>query len=1522
MAAPAKCSISAKAKAASDKATVKALDAAQQTGQSAVLSQMSNYAQYQTKQQSAAPPLQKLVTPPPPKITKKHDLINYYLSQGLVGQQVVDAMATKGFKVKVADVNANIKWYGSEKIPANFPKADLEAAKAKAAKAIKEAEDLLKMQQGAPSAAASKDVTHATAGLEAAPVVVNDPVAKVEAILGKKVYNASAINLAATAKNVGLTVDEFKTVWLKAGGSLEFAQPYIKQYYPEAINVVEAVAAPPVKPYPKAGTPEYSQMLLEQGHTTQDLINAGLPVPNAQFNAAFDKFVEQQAAKTYDLATAPALDELEKKLVDLAKLHDPLASSMFDIKNPQWLVNKAQALGATPEQAYDLLFKSGNPDMTNAFAYQVIEEEYGASAAQALLNAPAAPAVSSLDIKASKFLEEAVAQQGYGTGATSVAGLDPDWVATTAKSMGASYEEAVDLAHKANSAGVMTPHQVDLAVNTVYGKSGVIDVAGLTANLKKFTGAAFTDLKNVQPSFIIKNAQAMHLTEAEAIALTEQTTFWDENKALHIQYAVKKQYGTLPAGQETWDAFLQANSTAAVNLSPGSHFSPPAANGLGTKVYINNLIEQGFTQDVIENAVAANYKHLSVADAKAWVKQEMDKAVAAKFTTMTKQITPFAGGDIVTYAKQMFTQGFTPEQVIKQLKLQYPSWTGEHVINDAHGIWLVQNKAMSAAVPASQAAAEVAPGKVKVIKDYKDKKHDLIYKLRMAGYKGYEVVDEMAKFGYKIKLADVNANIKYYNTPKIPASKHVFSQIATPQVTAAGTMKPGVPVSAPTPQAKLEVGEVPFEKAEAVMVKRIGEAQGSNPGGLFENADGKKWYVKQYTNVLQAKNEYAANEIYRRLGVKVPTSKVLQAADGKLYIATSYVENTQTLAKAGLTKEKAEAILDSFAADVLTANWDAVGLELDNIIYGADGVALRVDQGGSLLFRAKGGLKDQNALRNTIGEWESFANPSVNPAYRKVFEAAGITSAEEITSIVQQLKSVESAWGAVGNDWRHFLKVNAPQLPASDIEQLGSILNARTKLLLAKRDAIEKARKQAEALKNLMKQTFNTTNLKYQELGKAAASAVNAATPPGAIAFQTNPFAHEWAVITQAPQVVLDAGYEGLTHWYIKYFPDLKPNNLVQLLNAYYQKFPGKIHGVIPQPEHITNLIRKEVGVPDEVIPMRAGFAEDASAHKNLHPDARRFEQMLTTEEHKAIRSYTGSSNGINGALRENRLSGSGYEKQANALDNAMRKSSVPSNVIVWRGVGGSSELLGLSPQDFMRLVGARIEDLGYGSFSVKKGVAKNFAGGNVLIRAHLPKGTKGVYVQETGLSAHTSEYELILPRGTQFTVTRVSYDGHYYIVDTEIAAQPVAGFIAPSATAQARSTMELIKEFETNTGLDINELAGQPINIIQEHLAEAGLSWNKAEVEAVSAMVNNTSATTTVAPAASDWVAKAPFKSMDTLLEEMAKAVGFSNVHTLKEAIKLPGWKKKMTEKAKSLGWSQVQWNTVKKNLLNDGGA
>lgn len=163
----------------------------------------------------------------------------------------------------------------------------------------------------------------------------------------------------------------------------------------------------------------------------------------------------------------------------------------------------------------------------------------------------------------------------------------------------------------------------------------------------------------------------------------------------------------------------------------------------------------------------------------------------------------------------------------------------------------------------------------------------------------------------------------------------------------------------------------------------------SNLGGstgtkLYKNTASNKWVVKKaekgggYEQII---SEAITNAIYQSVGIPVPKFKldpannalILQYIDGKLLSNATSAEVDQ--AKIELSK--------GFIMDALLANWDVIGLGKNNIILPSDGSPpVRIDNGGSLTFRAQGGPKP---FTDTVEELETMRNKKTSPQAASIF---------------------------------------------------------------------------------------------------------------------------------------------------------------------------------------------------------------------------------------------------------------------------------------------------------------------------------------------------------------------------------------------------------------------------------------------------------------------------------------------------------------------------------------------------------
>lgn len=243
--------------------------------------------------------------------------------------------------------------------------------------------------------------------------------------------------------------------------------------------------------------------------------------------------------------------------------------------------------------------------------------------------------------------------------------------------------------------------------------------------------------------------------------------------------------------------------------------------------------------------------------------------------------------------------------------------------------------------------------------------------------------------------------------------------------------------------------------AKTILAKKVGSQKGSNPGGFYKGADGQMRYVKFYRDPDQGKSEYLANNLYRDLGLGAPNSHLFDVK-GKAGFASDIIDG-KTLEdiefkKGKVPEELANKILEGFAADILMGNWDAVGLDHDNIIVDKSGIPHRIDNGGTFTFRALAGKKPEQLL-GKITEFRGFADPSINREYAEIFDAAGIDTPDDMARrFRQQVKRIVKLRNEYGN-WKNYVKKKVSNW--KDADKIVKMLEARTKLLINKAKTLE-----------------------------------------------------------------------------------------------------------------------------------------------------------------------------------------------------------------------------------------------------------------------------------------------------------------------------------------------------------------------------------------------------------------------------------------------------------------------------------
>lgn len=158
-------------------------------------------------------------------------------------------------------------------------------------------------------------------------------------------------------------------------------------------------------------------------------------------------------------------------------------------------------------------------------------------------------------------------------------------------------------------------------------------------------------------------------------------------------------------------------------------------------------------------------------------------------------------------------------------------------------------------------------------------------------------------------------------------------------------------------------------------------------------AEGADVYVKKLKTPDHVKNEVLANRLYELAGV--PRPEVHFGTDprtiGSVFLTGDTFQSlSDVLDGPNGDPDIVAEIRENFVVDAWLANWDVAGLTYDNIVV-VDGVATRIDSGGSLLYRAQGSPKG-SAFGGKVTELESLRDKSVNAQSARVF--AGITTEE------------------------------------------------------------------------------------------------------------------------------------------------------------------------------------------------------------------------------------------------------------------------------------------------------------------------------------------------------------------------------------------------------------------------------------------------------------------------------------------------------------------------------------------------
>jgi len=167
-----------------------------------------------------------------------------------------------------------------------------------------------------------------------------------------------------------------------------------------------------------------------------------------------------------------------------------------------------------------------------------------------------------------------------------------------------------------------------------------------------------------------------------------------------------------------------------------------------------------------------------------------------------------------------------------------------------------------------------------------------------------------------------------------------------------------------------------IEKAWSFLKQEV-RLRGSTGAMLRTQPDGKRVVVKR--GAFQSgnpeahiNNEFDMNRYLHELGVGVPDARMTEEY-GRPTMITDYEEGAKPIrANRDLTPtEDTPKLREDVVPHALIANWDVLGMDLDNVLRRPDGSLTYVDVGGAGAFRAQGQPKG-NRFGNIVSELDTF----------------------------------------------------------------------------------------------------------------------------------------------------------------------------------------------------------------------------------------------------------------------------------------------------------------------------------------------------------------------------------------------------------------------------------------------------------------------------------------------------------------------------------------------------------------------
>ncbi len=172
-----------------------------------------------------------------------------------------------------------------------------------------------------------------------------------------------------------------------------------------------------------------------------------------------------------------------------------------------------------------------------------------------------------------------------------------------------------------------------------------------------------------------------------------------------------------------------------------------------------------------------------------------------------------------------------------------------------------------------------------------------------------------------------------------------------------------IQLPAATGRPLVNTGEFPQSLDNLEEVRNLG---GSTGAKLVRDPDsGKLFVMKKGADGPHLEEEMLADSLYRAAGVDVPEFRRYMDSGGRPVKLAEFIDgDLLSDLPANKRAEAFKKLQEDFGLDAFLANWDVGGMDLDNVILDSNGKVWRIDNGGSLRFRAQGAKKDPKVFNS------------------------------------------------------------------------------------------------------------------------------------------------------------------------------------------------------------------------------------------------------------------------------------------------------------------------------------------------------------------------------------------------------------------------------------------------------------------------------------------------------------------------------------------------------------------------------